>query len=144
MRRCFVSNCRHAHTHVTAGHRCGSCGGYGHGQVECDSVAAVQSLRDTFRTDTIPTSDRCTFPNCSFRHLHTRDGHFCRSCKAFACTCEGAAKKCPVCRIVNAAVDVACTVFTNTDCVVCMDAKPCVVFPTCRHACVCAECARAL
>lgn len=147
MQRCFVADCRHAHTHVTAGHRCGRCGGYGHGQRECGSARETRELRERYGTDTLPLPERCPVPTCAYRHIHTEQGHYCRSCKTFGCTVptcrtrSGVSIQCPVCRVVNPAVDITAVVYTGSDCTVCMDTQPCVVFPTCRHACVCPTCA---
>lgn len=49
---------------------------------------------------------------------------------------------CPTCRIVGL-VDLEYTVF-GTECVVCMEARPCVVIRECRHANVCVDCVRRL
>ena len=43
-RGCRVAGCRHARTHATARHKCGKCGGRGHGTRECGRAAALAAL----------------------------------------------------------------------------------------------------
>ena len=35
---CQVAQCRYADTHITSYHKCGNCGEYGHGRVECPTI----------------------------------------------------------------------------------------------------------
>jgi len=48
---------------------------------------------------------------------------------------------CPICKVKGS---VGQTVYTGADCVVCMEAGPCVLFSGCSHAVVCRPCAERL
>ena len=39
---CKVNYCRFADKHTTFGHRCGKCGKYGHGQMECGDEELIE------------------------------------------------------------------------------------------------------
>ena len=146
--RCRVAKCRYAYTHVTMGHKCGTCGAFGHGQLECGNDARIASLQ-RFLYDTVDVW--CTAPGCAQRATHTTGAHHCAQCqmRADACTCTAASSSvrrvtCPLCRV-DTDVDLdATTVFTGASCAVCFESAPCVVFQACHHAVVCRECANRL
>jgi len=79
MAYCKVKCCRYASSHVTVAHMCGKCGGYGHGQIECEDLLAVKQL-SLFFHETVATHDQCTEPLCVNRITHTTAGHTCRLC----------------------------------------------------------------
>ena len=42
---CKVKNCNFKYSHVTSGHKCGTCGEYGHGQLECGNIQMINELK---------------------------------------------------------------------------------------------------
>ena len=50
---CKVNYCRYPDKHTTFGHRCGKCGGYGHGQMECGNDELMEDLRN-YRNEILP------------------------------------------------------------------------------------------
>lgn len=79
MAYCKVGNCRYADTHTTVGHKCGKCGGYGHGQIECGDLAAIRNLSFYF-PETVAPEDRCSATFCPNSATHTTAGHVCAFC----------------------------------------------------------------
>jgi len=77
---CHVYKCRFKFSHVTAGHRCGKCYQYGHGQGECGKSHLIQQLR-LYLDDKMLASERCTAKRCCYRWSHSIEGHFCPQCK---------------------------------------------------------------
>ena len=77
MSLCKVYGCRYANAHVTNGHKCGKCSGFGHGQVECGHEQKLKDLQQYY-SDVMPQS--CQVWNCSHPRLHTTAGHCCRYC----------------------------------------------------------------
>lgn len=149
---CRVRGCRHASTHVTMGHRCGACGRFGHGQLECLRRDRISELFDLYKDDRISTP--CDVSGCRAPWTHAAVAHHCDTCHARGgCECsapssraaasQSLSRRCPTCRQTSD-VDVSVSVFTGTDCAVCLDAGPVVVFSTCRHATVCAACVERL
>ena len=162
--RCQARECRWPDTHVTAGHRCGLCGRHGHGQIECRDTAARADLLRRTAGDRVAVA--CAVDTCSYAWTHTTAGHRCAHCRrhggggCHACALripdsrtEASSSSdeelrapgtldvtCPHCKCLNIAVDVGCTVYTSAECSLCMEASPCVVLPTCRHANVCPTC----
>ena len=137
MQWCKVRGCRHADTHVTAGHKCGKCGSFGHGARECGRINSLKALESYF-DDVLPYAYRCTHQECTTPSLHITAAHICVTCGHLTCRCLPELQ-CPTCRTWNS-VDTSRTVFTNSECVICMERNPCVVFETCRHANVCRNC----
>ena len=104
---CQVQDCRHSDSHVTKGHRCGRCKGYGHGQVECGNRNDVDALKEHF-DDLIATAQQCTVQFCEFKKLHKTAAHMCGVCKGIhteeECKLISTIKteiKCPICRVDN-------------------------------------------
>ena len=146
MSACKVRGCRYRFSHTTAGHRCGTCGTYGHGQLECGDRSAIRNLRDAMlAVESVATP--CTVHGCTHAWTHTSDAHHCVACGVRgACACAAAhvvRKACPTCRRVSD-VDTRFVVHTGSECAVCMDSTPCVIFSGCRHANVCAACVQRL
>ena len=76
---CQVAFCRFKHCHTTIGHKCGSCGQYGHGQTECGNQEAIDSLRQYY-DDKLDRKDWCLFTSCKHPWSHTTLGHHCHLC----------------------------------------------------------------
>ena len=74
MRYCRVQGCRHAGTHVTCAHRCGTCGRFGHGRMECERPRARATLDAC--PDTLPVDLWCPVQGCNYPWTHTMEAHF--------------------------------------------------------------------
>lgn len=93
---CQVAQCRHSESHITSYHKCGNCGAYGHGRVECPSKPKEAPLDKFFRVGpepqnilnygplqalerlpTIPLDPRlhCTVPGCPVPSTHSAAAH---------------------------------------------------------------------
>ena len=79
---CQVRNCRHKYSHVTFGHKCGKCGNYGHGQIECGNSILINRLLK-YRNQVIPIHNRCNVINCNNNKLHKTIGHQCKKCNRY-------------------------------------------------------------
>lgn len=137
---CKVVGCRHPGSHVTSWHRCGKCGRHGHGQMECGKRYDMSRLTFESMNDRLPSDLWCQVRDCPYRWSHTNAAH--------ATSCDDAStdvveRKCPHCNSLGP-VNLEVSYFTNTECSVCMEALPCVLFERCRHVNVCAECAQRL
>lgn len=77
---CKVHGCRYTNTHIAAGHRCGSCGQFGHGQVECDNPATYAKLMIETKEDDLPKMMHCSSNECTGPHNHTIEAHICLVC----------------------------------------------------------------
>ena len=141
---CEIDRCRFPSTHTNQGHKCGTCGRFGHGQIECRNASKQRKIR---RGQILPMELMCTYANCRTQWTHTADAHYCSVCDIVGHECDTTwdvvaatiSKKCPTCRCtseVNFEV-----VHTSTECIVCMENRPKVVFLACKHANVCKECA---
>lgn len=91
MAYCKVDKCRYAATHTTVAHKCGKCGGYGHGQIECGDLAALKHLSFYF-SETVALGDRCAVAWCPNSATHTSEGHVCAFCD---CREDAHLKNCP-------------------------------------------------
>ena len=141
---CNVAKCRYASTHLTCAHLCGTCGAYGHGQMECGDARKVARLASLYSVSSVVTP--CGVPGCTYPSSHTSDAHHCTACgiRGPGCTCcsvrsSTTSRQCPLCKKTSA-VDTAHSIFTGADCVVCLESGPVVMFSGCRHAAVCAKC----
>jgi hypothetical protein len=141
---CRVKHCRFSSTHVTAGHRCGTCGRFGHGQLECGSRHKISQL-SAYLGERV--SNSCTVPGCLRPWTHESCGHHCGTCghrsDGTCCAPQSATStvQCPVCKENNDVNhDDLAVAYTGADCVVCFETGPCVLFGTCRHCVVCASC----
>lgn len=138
---CKVRGCRFPGTHVTRGHRCGSCFQFGHGIMECADLTRVDALH-VYWTENMPTELHCTVLGCMSPTSHSVEGHHCGQCGkrgATVCCSSRVTRTCPLCKTVSE-IHLADTFFTGVACVVCMDHKPLCLFPNCRHVTVCVEC----
>lgn len=139
--QCRVAGCRHTSTHTTIAHRCGTCNGTGHGQLECASSTKRRSL-ESFFGEVLP-DHHCDVPLCPDPQTHRRCAHVCETCatRGGVCACiTHNTHRCPMCNH-DSPVDLTVELFTGSDCVVCMQPGPVVAFTTCRHAMVCKACA---
>jgi len=75
---CKVKHCRYPNTHVTKGHKCGNCGGYGHGVLECRNISDRESLR--IYHESLPYDKWCSIDNCSYKQYHITCAHQCKKC----------------------------------------------------------------
>lgn len=163
--KCYVLNCRFPFTHVVAGHKCGKCNEYGHGQRECTNILAKHNLK-RFLNDIVPNEHQCTRPYCTHNKYHTTDAHICNLCNElhseYNCSknplfinrinkeTNGVFFKkkvqCPMCRADNIIESENITSNTqNIKCIICMDTDvKFVFFPTCRHICCCESCCKEL
>lgn len=75
---CRVRGCRFMNSHSTMGHRCGNCGEFGHGVMECENNRSVENLA-MFHHEVTP-GRRCTFHECPNPETHTNSSHHCHRC----------------------------------------------------------------
>ena len=80
MSYCKVEECRFNHSHTTSGHKCGSCGKFGHGILECKNKKKKLCLHTDHGGDILPKNLRCTIKNCTKYYNHTNDAHHCNLC----------------------------------------------------------------
>lgn len=158
MSRCAVRGCRFRHTHQTRAHRCGTCGDFGHGQLECSNPALRDELRSVVaRERSVPTRHTgyaCTVCGCRAPHTHDSTAHFCTTCtQRGTCLCPPPVVRAPatidltndstvVCPHCRQTCTIGEVVFTDAACCVCLEDVPLVVLQPCRHARVCEACAR--
>ena len=76
---CRVNECRFPHTHTTVAHRCGICGEFGHGQIECQHISLREELVQ-YHGERINFLRRCTVPNCPHPDTHSSSAHHCTKC----------------------------------------------------------------
>jgi hypothetical protein len=136
--KCRVKCCRFKDSHVTRAHKCGTCGEFGHGQLECNNSAAITALSEHWneRLD----SNHCDVALCPTPNTHTSAGHFCKDCnKRGGCNCA-LKKVCPTCKETSE-IDPKLIFYTGGDCIICMEPTPMILFGKCAHVNVCLECA---
>ncbi len=152
---CKVAYCRFSSTHVTKGHKCGVCGHYGHGELECFNGRAKLEL-EAYYDDVLPNNKVCTVADCQFKSLHTVEAHHCPLCKKREPhTVENCPKntahistvpavvyhmKCPICRVDNTITNPKKIFGLKDECCICCDKAVEILFPSCYHCCVCLEC----
>jgi hypothetical protein len=170
MRFCNIRGCRYPESHLSVAHRCGTCGMFGHGQMQCKrqdtssnssssssssvhpqaSVPSVPSThfpKEGCEAQQMPRGMWCTIEGCKASWSHTSDGHHCEACGGRRDVHQDHCEKrvirvaCPTCRA-RATCSMACQVFTSAECVICCVPGPCVVMSPCMHANVCIRCAR--
>ena len=79
---CLCEGCRFSKSHTTAYHRCGKCGSYGHGRIECYSNNngnySKQNLLFEIRNKypkTLPKENWCQIKDCKIRQTHNTNSH---------------------------------------------------------------------
>jgi hypothetical protein len=142
----MVSECRYNNTHTTPGHKCGRCGYFGHGLLECRSLIKRDKLRP-YLNDIIGGEERCTIIDCVRAMYHTVDAHHCDICKdrvkhsLFECPKRIKKINCPICRTENILSNNPKKIYGLTDkCSICLDNPVEILFETCSHCCVCNDC----
>ena len=140
MKFCKVAECRYPYGHVTKGHKCGSCGLFGHGQIECNNDYLKSKLMEF--NDILPNNKKCKIKSCKYSLFHTTEGHYCITCKNFGHDCNDYYYvECPICRMDNKFMDEPQKVFgISNQCPVCVTNNIDMVFPICGHACICRKC----
>jgi len=148
MSYCKVNGCRFSNSHVTGGHKCGTCGQFGHGQVECKNIYMKDQLNQHLE-DILPEYLQCKILNCKYKWSHTVAAHTCRNCDERGhdktnCPKLSVNVKCPLCKVNNLVtkgiLQKSEQFQSETDCCVCMSKKADVYFETCHHVCICTEC----
>jgi hypothetical protein len=76
---CKVKSCNFARTHTTVSHKCGTCGKFGHGKVECNSQYK-QDMLLLYHDDSMPISLWCTALECNKKEYHMIGAHYCVMC----------------------------------------------------------------
>jgi hypothetical protein len=150
---CKVAYCRFSSTHVTKGHKCGVCGKYGHGEIECRNARAKLNL-EMYRDDVLPNNKICTVTDCEFKSMHTTEAHHCPVCKmrdphslencpsklSSASVNTTYHMKCPVCRADNSITNPKKIFGLKDECCICYENAVEVLFTSCYHCCICLEC----
>ena len=77
---CIVHGCRFPSTHLTVSHKCGTCGKFGHGQVECKSAFKIDQLKRNSHNIQLPVHLYCTSLTCPCPWSHSSDAHYCSQC----------------------------------------------------------------
>lgn len=77
---CKVHNCRFKFSHTTIGHKCGECGDYGHGVMECKRDTFKNYLRQYHQDKFTDVSTFCNRPNCPTKDTHMSVAHLCPYC----------------------------------------------------------------
>lgn len=78
---CIVQGCRFPSTHLTKSHKCGKCGRFGHGQVECRNQSLIDQLNITSKSIKLPSHLNCTSIFCPCPWTHTSESHYCSQCQ---------------------------------------------------------------
>jgi len=77
---CKVECCRFPAGHSTAGHECGTCHNFGHGQMECRDSEAKKQLLYQHSEEHMPELNQCAFVGCKHRAHHCGKAHRCGNC----------------------------------------------------------------
>ena len=77
---CIVYNCRFPDTHTTSAHKCGKCGKFGHGQMECGDQMKIDQLKSKSIGIRFPSYLRCTSMLCPCPWTHSDPAHYCVQC----------------------------------------------------------------
>jgi len=76
---CKVNGCRFNMSHVTCNHKCGTCGRFGHGQIECGNNIKIGALYQ-YHNEILPYNKWCNNSVCPNRDTHTSEAHVCSKC----------------------------------------------------------------
>jgi hypothetical protein len=77
---CIVDRCRFPDTHTIISHKCGSCGKFGHGMMECNDPQKIKDLITQSKGIRIPRNMYCTSLLCPCPWTHTASSHYCVQC----------------------------------------------------------------
>ena len=153
MSSCQVRGCRFIHSHVTMSHKCGKCGIYGHGQIECGIQHKIIKLHNDHSLDKLPNSEHCKIPNCPMKELHNTESHHCQFCgnRHSERKCDDINSipyftfDCPLCRKSNT---ICCSqtriVGSSEKCSICLENNVEIYMPECGHICLCYSCMETL
>ena len=144
---CKVNNCRFASSHTTPAHKCGTCGGYGHGQVECKNNELREFLKK-FLNNKMPLDKRCTLTPCNHKWSHSVNAHHCKICNINGHSISTCPLnqifyeiQCPLCMKINKISSDQKKIYGLEDkCKVCQDNEVNVFLPECGHGCLCIDC----
>ena len=78
---CIVQGCRFPSTHLTKSHKCGKCGKFGHGQIECSNSFLIEQLNFQSNTIKLPRELYCESLYCPCSWSHTSESHYCLQCE---------------------------------------------------------------
>jgi len=139
------------------GHKCSSCNGTGHGQIECGNTQMIQHIVKLYSNDKLLIDKQCKFGDCHSKEYHTNDAHFCLYCYGIMHSAETCpispvyqndmsnqipdiVVDCPLCKQTSTIKNDQQLIRGASDtCVVCMDKSVEVYFPKCGHVCVCVD-----
>ena len=164
MSLCRILNCQNCDTHVTQGHKCESCGEFGHGTNECGNEARINLLKTLSEYDRLSQDKFCTIPYCKYFWSHTTQYHYCRRCNNkghSSINCELAINNnvvnmqnvlnnevtvdCPICRTINRINGCQKKVFgLEETCKICLLNPVELYLPACGHTVMCMECAKSI
>ena len=153
MNSCRVYHCRFKNTHITSGHKCGKCGMFGHGQVECGNILLIKTLQDNSVNDYLNINLHCKSPGCIYKYNHTTKSHICELCAKYHSKLECPLFKpkklytieCPICRKINNVSDKEPKIFGLTEkCKICLENEVNYLLPDCKHCSMCHECSKKL
>lgn len=83
----------------------------------------------------------CVIVGCTTPTTHTTEAHHCARCKRRGgCVCQRTIRACPQCKVLSE-INLDNLLFTASECIVCYESAPSVVFSACRHTNVCRACA---
>lgn len=159
MSYCKVAECRFSSSHVTKGHKCGSCGGYGHGEIECNDPYLKNELKKWYN-HILPTNLHCTVTNCRYKSLHNSDAHHCPNCDRrvnydhYCCYNSHYYNnndssyyvstiykvKCPICRVDNIIKNPSKIYGISNQCCICLESNAEILFSQCNHVPICMVC----
>lgn len=151
MPHCKVAYCRFNNTHVTIGHKCGPCGAYGHGEIECLYPSRMNILQP-FYADRMPLDEQCTVSDCLFKEHHSTAAHHCPICKKreshteIDCPLKQITYnvQCPICRAHNTLHNPKQIYGLTDKCSICIERNVEILLPSCYHCCICMECLKRL
>jgi Zinc finger, C3HC4 type (RING finger) len=160
MNYCLVEGCRYPRSHVINGHRCLTCGNFGHGPRECGNTERITNLFTLSRNIVLPTNEYCTIRGCRFYYLHKTDGHCCYKCKNYGhapglCPQRNQTNQnistnqtkkytvtCPYCRKINNVCLEKDNIFgLDFECKICQENSIDIRLPVCKHA-MCSSCVK--
>jgi len=78
---CIVQGCRFSSTHLTSSHKCGKCGRFGHGQMECNNSIMINQLKSNSISIKLPQNLYCESLYCPCPWSHTSESHYCLQCQ---------------------------------------------------------------
>lgn len=156
MSYCKVAQCRYSMTHCTAGHCCGQCGEFGHGEIE-HLYPNRKTLLRPYLQDVLPNNICCTVADCQTPQLHTNEAHHCPICKmrtrhtvancpynhaGISASDEIYDVTCPLCRAEVSVKNPKRIPGLSDLCCICQDNHVEILFPNpeCYHVCVCMSC----